>query len=46
VIYWQELSVIAKKDVFLLFVSVNALLFSIQYKHAGFPYMLKLETIP
>jgi len=35
-----------KKEVLPLFVSVNALLFSIQYGHASFPCVLQPETIP
>jgi hypothetical protein len=35
-----------KKDVLPLFISVNALLFSMQYGHASFSCMLQPETIP
>jgi hypothetical protein len=38
--------VIVKKRSFTPFVSVNALLFSIQYGHASFPCVLQPETIP
>jgi len=34
-----------KKDALPLFVSMNALLISIQYGHAGFPYVFQPETI-
>ena len=46
VIRWQEMTVIVKKEALPLFVSVNALLFSMQYGHASLPCMLQLETIP
>jgi hypothetical protein len=45
VIRWQEPLVVVRKDVLPLFVSVNALLFSIQYEHASFPCMLQPEII-
>jgi hypothetical protein len=41
----QELPMAVKKDFLLLFVSVNCLLFSIQYRHASFPCMFQPETI-
>jgi hypothetical protein len=46
VIRWQETTVTVKKEALPLFVSVNALLFSIQYRHASFPCVLQPETIP
>jgi hypothetical protein len=46
VIRWQETTVIVKKKALPPFVSVNALLFSIQYGHANFPCVLQPETIP
>jgi hypothetical protein len=46
VISWQETLVTVKKDLLPLFVSVNALLFSMHYEHASFPCMLQSETIP
>jgi len=36
----------SKKKALPLFVSVNALLFSMQYGHASFPCILQLESIP
>jgi hypothetical protein len=35
-----------KEEVLPLFVSVNALLFSMQYGHASFPCVLQPESIP
>ena len=35
-----------KKEVLPLFVSMNALLFSMQYGHASFPCVLQPESIP
>ena len=35
-----------KKEVLTLFVSMNALLFSMQYGHASFPCVLQPESIP
>jgi hypothetical protein len=47
VIIWQEITVtIKKKEVLPLFVSVNALLFSMQYGHASFSCVLQPESIP
>jgi len=46
VIQWQETTVTVKKEALPLFVSVNALLFSIQYVQASFPCLLHPETIP
>jgi hypothetical protein len=46
VIRWQEMTVTVKKKVLPPFVSVNALLFSMQYGHASFPCVLQSETIP
>jgi hypothetical protein len=46
VIRWQETMVTVKKRSLPLFVSVNALLFSIQYGHASFPRVLQPEIIP
>jgi hypothetical protein len=34
-----------KKNALPLFVKVNAFLFSIQYEHASFPYVLQQKTI-
>jgi hypothetical protein len=45
VINWQEPLVIVKKNILLLFVSMNTLLFSIQYEHASFPCVLQPKTI-
>ena len=45
VIRRQEMTVTVKKEALPLFVSVNALLFSIQYGHASFPCVLQPETI-
>jgi hypothetical protein len=45
VIRWQEMLAIVKKRRF-MFVSVNALLFSMQYRHASFSYVLQPEIIP
>jgi len=46
VIMWQETTVTIKKEALPLFVSVNALLFSMQYGHASFPCVLQQESIP
>jgi hypothetical protein len=46
VIMWQETTVTVKKEVLPLFVSVNALLFSMQYGHDSFPCVLQPESIP
>jgi hypothetical protein len=46
VIRWQETMMTVKKEALPPFVSVNALLFSIQYGHARFPCVLQPETIP
>jgi hypothetical protein len=46
VIQWQETTVTVKKKALSPFVSVNALLFSIQYGHASFSCVLQSETIP
>jgi hypothetical protein len=46
VIMWQETMVTVKKEVLPPFVSVNALLFSMQYGHASFPCVLQPESIP
>jgi hypothetical protein len=46
VIRWQETMMTVKKEAFPSFVSVNALLFSIQYGHASFPCVFQPETIP
>jgi hypothetical protein len=40
-IRWQETTVAVKKKALPLFVSVNALLFSMQYRHASFSFMLQ-----
>jgi hypothetical protein len=45
-ILWQETTMTVKKKALPLFVSVNALLFSMQYGHASFPCILQLESIP
>jgi membrane protein CcdC involved in cytochrome C biogenesis len=45
VIRCQETPVVVKKDVLPPFVSVNALLFSMQYGHFSFPCVLQPETI-
>jgi hypothetical protein len=47
VIRWQEtmVTIIIEKDL-PPFVSVNALLFSMQYVHASFPCVLQPKTIP
>jgi hypothetical protein len=45
VIRWQETTVIVKKEALPPFVSVNALLLSMQYRHASFPCVLQPETI-
>jgi hypothetical protein len=42
----QEMMVAVKKEALPLFVSVNALLFSMQYGHVSFPCVLQPETIP
>jgi len=44
-ICWQESSMVVKNNVLALFVSVNALLFSMQYGHTSFPWVLQPETI-
>jgi hypothetical protein len=44
-ICWQESSMVVKKNVLALFVSVNALLFSMQYGHTSFPCVPQPETI-
>jgi hypothetical protein len=44
-IRWQETTVAVKKKALPLFVSVNALLFSMQYRHASFSFVLQPETI-
>jgi hypothetical protein len=46
VIMWHETTVIVKKEALPPFVSVNALLFSMQYGHASFPCVLQPESIP
>jgi hypothetical protein len=46
VIRWQEMTVIVKKKALPPFVSVNALLFSMQYGHASFLCVLQPESIP
>jgi len=46
VIKWQEATVTVKKEALPMFASVNALLFSIQYGHVSFPYVLQPESIP
>ena len=46
VIRWQETTVTVKKKALPPFVSVNALLFSMQYGHASFPCALQPESIP
>jgi len=45
VIRWQEMTVTIKKEDLPPFVSVNALLFSIQYGYTRFPCVLQPETI-
>jgi len=44
-IRWQETMVTIKKEALPPFVSMNALLFSIQYGHASFPCVLQPEII-
>jgi hypothetical protein len=46
VIMWQETTVIVKKKALPLFLSVIALLFSMQYGHASFLWVLQPESIP
>jgi hypothetical protein len=46
VIMWQETTVTVKKEALPPFLSVNALLFSMQYGHASFPCVLQPESIP
>jgi membrane protein CcdC involved in cytochrome C biogenesis len=46
VIRWQETPVAIKKDILPPFISVNALLFFMQYGLASFLYVLQPETIP
>jgi hypothetical protein len=46
VIMWQETKVTVKKEALPPFLSVNALLFSMQYGHASFPCVLQPESIP
>jgi hypothetical protein len=41
VIRWQETSVAVKKEALPSFVSVNTLLFSMQYGHTSFPCVLQ-----
>jgi hypothetical protein len=43
---WQETMVTVKKEVLPPFVSVNALLFFMQYGHASFSCVLQPESIP
>jgi hypothetical protein len=45
VICWEQMMVTVKKKALPPFISVNALLFSMQYGHASFPCMLQPETI-
>jgi len=45
VIRWEEMTVTVKRNALPPFVSVNALLFSMQYGHASFPCVLQSETI-
>jgi hypothetical protein len=45
VIMWQETMVTVKKKALPPFVSVNDLLFSMQYGHASFPCVLQPENI-
>ena len=40
-IRWQKMTVVVKKKALPLFVSVNALLFSMQYGHSSFPCVLQ-----
>jgi len=47
VIMWQETTVtVKKKEALPPFVSVNALLFSMQYGHVSFPCVLQPKSIP
>jgi hypothetical protein len=46
VIMWQETMVTVKKEALPPFVSVNALLFFMQYGHASFSCVLQPESIP
>jgi hypothetical protein len=43
VIRWKDMTVAVKKKALPPFVSVNALLFSMQYGHASFAFMLQQE---
>jgi hypothetical protein len=45
-IMWQETTVTVEKEALPPFVSMNALLFSMQFRHASFPCVLQLESIP
>jgi hypothetical protein len=45
-IMWQETMVTVKKKALPPFVGVNALLFSMQFRHASFPCVLQPESIP